>query len=186
MAACRQEAPELRQEIVNSALDLINRSGDSLLWENSAIVSGLVGLAESPVSDDKIRQLSRKLSTKLDPSNLTFTEQIDSIWSLCALQLYDTKALESLIKNLNGLNFERLDNELRYEEYMKMLDIHNALKIEAPKHLQITNQGLLTGLNGPELYMSVRYEEHLTRYDPFKQRVVQALAKGLTNASIEH
>ena len=72
-------------------------------------------------------------------SNLTFTEQIDSIWSLCALQLYDTKALESLIKNLNGLNFERLDNELRYEEYMKMLDIHNALKIEAPKHLQITN-----------------------------------------------
>jgi len=40
------------------------------------------------------------------------------------LQLYDTKTLEVLIKNhLNVLNFERLDNELRYEEYMKLLDI---------------------------------------------------------------
>jgi len=34
--------------------------------------------------------------------------------------------------------------------------------------------------------LNVRFEEHLTRFDPFKKRVVEALAKGLTNASIEH
>jgi len=40
---------------VSSALDLLNRSGDTLNWDNQAIVSGLVGLAESPVTDDKVR-----------------------------------------------------------------------------------------------------------------------------------
>lgn len=34
--------------------------------------------------------------------------------------------------------------------------------------------------------MGVRFNEHFTKYDPFKQRVVQALSKGLTNASVEH
>ena len=32
----------------------------------------------------------------------------------------------------------------------------------------------------------MRFTEHLTKYDPFKQRVVQALSKGLTNASVNH
>lgn len=33
---------------------------------------------------------------------------------------------------------------------------------------------------------NLRYIENFTKYDPFKQRVVQALTKGLTSASIEH
>jgi hypothetical protein len=36
------------------------------------------------------------------------------------------------------------------------------------------------------MYLGVRYQENATMYDPFKQRVVQALSKGLTNASVEH
>jgi len=31
-------------------------------------------------------------------------------------------------------NFERLDNDVKYEEYLKLLDIHNALQYEAPKN----------------------------------------------------
>ena len=52
--------------------------------------------------------------------------------------------------------------------------------------LAFTNKGLVSALQGKDHYLSVRYTEHLTKYDPFKQRVVQALSKGLTNASIEH
>ena len=52
--------------------------------------------------------------------------------------------------------------------------------------LTITNKGLLSGLQSKDHYLSVRFTEHLTKYDPFKQRVVQALSKGLTNASVEH
>lgn len=57
-----------------------------------------------------------------------------------------------------------------------------------PKHLgyQITNKGLLEGLQGKDFYLKFRFVEPHTKYDPFKQRVVQALSKGLTNASIEH
>ena len=42
------------------------------------------------------------------------------------------------------------------------------------------------GLDAKDLYLSTRFKENLTKYDPFKQRVVQAMAKGLTDASIEH
>ena len=85
-------------------------------------------------------------------------------------------------------NFERLDNDVKYEEYLKLLDIHYALQFEAPKNLGLgfTNKGLVSALQGKDHYLSVRYTEHLTKYDPFKQRVIQALSKGLTNASIEH
>jgi len=35
--------------------------------------------------------------------------------------------------------------------------------------------------------LQVRYTaEESAKYDPYKQRVVQAISKGLTNASIEH
>ena len=52
------------------------------------------------------------------------------------------------LKLLNQLNFERLDNDIKYEEYLRLLDIHNALRFESPKHLghMITNEGLLIGL----------------------------------------
>jgi len=92
------------------------------------------------------------------------------------------------LNHLNSLNFERLDNDVKYEEYLKLLDIYNAIQFEAPKNLglSITNQGLVAGLEGKEMYLKIRFNEHLTKYDPFKQRVVQALSKGLTNASIDH
>lgn len=89
---------------------------------------------------------------------------------------------------LNTLSFERLENDVSYEEYLKLLDIHNALRFESPRqHAHaITNKGLLLGLQGKDLYLSMRFKEQVTKYDPFKQRVVQAISKGLTNASVEH
>lgn len=107
---------------------------------------------------------------------------------MSALQLYDAKAFRSALNSLNSFNFERLDNDVKYEEYLKLLDIHYALQFDAPKNLglAITNHGLLSGLQSKDHYLSVRFTEHLTKYDPFKQRVVQALSKGLTNASLDH
>ena len=86
------------------------------------------------------------------------------------------------MKLLNTFNFERMDNDLKYEEYLKLFDIHNALKFEAPTLPQITSKGLLSGLQGKELYLQLRFQEHMAHYDPFKQRVVKALSKGLTEA----
>jgi hypothetical protein len=81
-----------------------------------------------------------------------------------------------------------MDNDVKYEEYLKLLDIYNAIQFDAPKNLglAITNKDLISGLQGKEMYLKIRFNEHLTKYDPFKQRVVQALSKGLTNASVEH
>jgi hypothetical protein len=53
------------------------------------------------------------------------------------------------LKELNSLSFERLDNEMKYEEYMKLLDIHHALRFEAPANTQgIQNAGLIEGIQG--------------------------------------
>ncbi len=70
------------------------------------------------------------------------------------------------------------------------MDIYNALRFEAPKNqtnLQITSQGLISGMQAKEHVLQVRYTaEEAAKYDPYKQRVVQAISKGLSNASIEH
>lgn len=107
---------------------------------------------------------------------------------MSALQLYDAKAFQTALNQLNTFTFERLDNDIKYEEYLKLLDVHYALQFDAPKNLglAITSKGLLSGLQSKDHYLGVRFSEHLTKYDPFKQRVVQALSKGLTNASVDH
>lgn len=73
---------------------------------------------------------------------------------------------------------------------MKLLDIYNALRFDAPKNLslQLTSQGLLSGFSTRDHLLSVNFanEDQATRYDPFKQRVVQAMSKGLNKASVEH
>jgi len=60
------------------------------------------------------------------------------------------------LRQINQLNFERVDSEVKYEEFQKIADIYNALKIESPngsqpqnannRSLQLTNQGLLLAL----------------------------------------
>jgi len=45
---------------------------------------------------------------------------------------------------------------------------------------------LIEGLSLSDQFLIQKYEEHGTKFDPFKQRVVQALSKGLTNASVDH
>lgn len=87
---------------------------------------------------------------------------------------------------MNNINFERLDHDLRYDEFNKIIDIINALTLEAPKSKQITNPTILAGFTGKELYRGFRFGESLANYDPFKRRVVDALASGLSHASISH
>lgn len=123
---------------------------------------------------------------KVDYNDYTFTEQVDLLWSLCALEQYDNKSIHKIVKSFNRLSFERLDHDLKYEEFTKFLDIIHALKLEAPAHLQITNKSILAGFIGQELYTNIRFPESQATYDPFKRRVVAALAKGLSQASISH
>lgn len=56
---------------------------------------------------------------------------------------YDNKIVGNLVKILNNLNFERVDHDLRYDEFQKIIDIFYALKYEAPKTLEITNKTLI-------------------------------------------
>jgi hypothetical protein len=146
----------------------------------------LRGLAESPSVSEKANQLAKSLAARLEVTKLPFSELVDAAWSLCSLELYQSKALAKALDQLNRINFERVDNDLKYQEYQKLLDVYNALRFEGPSNLQLTNPGLVSALQAQDMYNNVRFTEAVTNYDPFKQRVVEALAKGLTNASVEH
>lgn len=186
LSACRLDQPALRTEIVGNVLRLLNQTEQ---LSPASVVSGLRGLAESASLDDRAKQLSQRLAARLDASSLSFPELIDTLWSLSALQQYEARSFQAALAQLNALNFERVDNDLKYDEYMKLLDVYNALRFESPKNLglQITNAGLLSGLQARDHLLNVRFvAEESTKYDPFKQRVVQALSKGLTSASVEH
>ena len=154
-----------------------------------SVFSGLRGLAESTSLDERAKQLRQRLARRLDASSLSFTELIDILWSLSALHQYEARSFQAALAQLNALNFERVDNYLKYDEYMKFLDVYNALRFESPKNLGllITNAGLLSGLQARDHLLNVRFvAEESTKYDLFKYRVVQALSKGLTNVSVEH
>ena len=56
-------------------------------------MAGLKGLAEGPTMDDKAKELARRLESKIDIESMTFSDKLDAIWSLCALQIYDSKSL---------------------------------------------------------------------------------------------
>lgn len=63
------------------------------------------------------------------------------MWSLCALQQYDAPALKKLCKAFEVLEFERLAYEIKVEEFTKLMDIMNALKLES-NGLTINNKSL--------------------------------------------
>ena len=50
------------------------------------------------------------------------------------------------VERLNSLSFERVDSEVKYEEYLRLTDIHHALRLEAPESLRMTNKGLLSAI----------------------------------------
>ena len=83
LSACRLDQPALRNEIVGNILRLLNQT-EQLSF--SSVVTGLKGLAESSSVDDRAKQLSQRLANRLDVSSLSFTELIDTVWSLSALQ----------------------------------------------------------------------------------------------------
>ena len=172
LSACRLDQPALRSEIVGNVLRLLNQT-ETL--SAPSVVSGLKGLAESASLDDRAKQLSQRLAARLDPTSLTFPDLVDALWSLSALQLYDARSFQNALAQLNALNFERVDQDLKYDEYIKLLDVYNALRFESPKNLglHITNAGLLSGLQARDHVLQVRFTaEESTKYDPFKQRVV--------------
>ena len=87
LSTIRLEEAELRKQIVDNCLRLTEKN-KQFTFNNSALVSGLRGLALSPSLNDKERQLSSHLSARLDIAGLSFSQMIDAAWSLCALELY--------------------------------------------------------------------------------------------------
>ena len=81
-------------------------------------------------------------------------------------------------------SFERIEHDIKYEEYIKLKDIFNALRIEGPGKHHFKNKALLASLDNE--ITKLKFPEDFADFDPFKDRVLKSLALGLTQASITH
>lgn len=86
---------------------------------------------------------------------------------------------------MSHLNFERMTNDLRHDEILKLTDIYKALKNEASEDLMFKNEYLVHAIEN-DVEALTQFEDGQKLYDPFKERVVDGIAKGLTSASINH
>jgi hypothetical protein len=114
-----------------------------------------MGLAMNPYSNYNTSDLGRILVKSIkNVDNLSFNEELNLLWSLCALGLYDNPVSRQLVKSLNKLPFERLDNELTFTQLELIIDISNSLKIESPSDIKLSNPGLDVLLNSKDLTKS--------------------------------
>lgn len=64
---------------------------------------------------------------------------------------------------------------MKFEEFEKLMDIMTALKLEAPEKLQIQNKCMIDAFVSKD-FLKGTYKESEILFDPFKKRVVSALA----------
>ena len=178
-AAAGFDSPKLRKELVSNSLRLLGNKKVS----QATAKGGLMGLALSSTQDAKSQELAKKLAKQIKPHTFEFAEQIDILWSLCALQLYNEPVVQELLSIFEIFEFERVQHEIKYEELIKLMDIMNALKLESG--LTLKNKTLQDIFVTKETVLST-YREHSQVFDPIKKRVMSALAQGLGQASISH
>jgi hypothetical protein len=88
------------------------------------------------------------------------------------------------------MNFQRTDNDLNYEQFQKVKDIQLYLTRVSPVknekwEQEHTNEALNLLTLHPSMHQA-RFDESLANFDPFKKRVLEGVAKGLSMASIDH
>lgn len=76
---------------------------------------------------------------------------------------------------MNKYKLEKFTNEIKFEEFEKLMDVMTALSLEAPESLQITNKAMKDAFASRNM-MRGTYRESEILFDPFKKRVVSALA----------
>jgi len=98
--------------------------------------------------------------------------------------------VKDLYIDLHLMNFQRTHNDLTYNQFQKIWDTQLYLTRVSPakdqgwvKHHR--NEALDLLARNPST-QQVRYEESCANFDPFKKRVLQGVARGLTMASIDH
>ena len=112
LTACKFDEPELRDQIVQNCLNLMENPKVKVSVQDS--LAGLMGLAQSATINDKSKELAQKLSKKILLKHLSFTEQVDALWALAALQQYESPVMLQLVQLFNKLTFERIDHDIRF------------------------------------------------------------------------
>lgn len=58
----------------------------------------------------------------MKPELLSFDQKIDFLWSSCALDLIDSPAFRAVHEDLQSMQFERITNDLTYDQAQKVRD----------------------------------------------------------------
>jgi hypothetical protein len=96
--------------------------------------------------------------------------------------------VDYVIRSLDDLHFDVIDNELSYDDFVKLHEAYLTIKLsqsEKTHAINFKNQNLLSSLENPEVHLMRYPESHAAWYDPLKPRLVSGLAAGLSQADME-
>ena len=79
-----------------------------------AALDGLLGIAMQGSASGSAKEVAALIQEKIDPERLSMDQKINFLWSSCALGLTDGAAFRTAHEDLQGLQFERITNDLSY------------------------------------------------------------------------
>jgi hypothetical protein len=112
------------------------------------------------------------------------------VWSACALGFENKPIVRDLFSEIQQMEFQRTDNDLTYDQFQLVRDFQLYLtKVSKFRNESWVQAGRNDALEHlclqPDLHAH-RFEESTADFDPFKRKVLEALTRGLTMASIDH
>ena len=87
-----------------------------------AALDGLLGIAMQGSASGSAKEVAALIQAKIDPGRLSMDQKINFLWSSCALGLTDGAAFRTVHEELQGLQFERITNDLSYSQAEKVRD----------------------------------------------------------------
>jgi len=161
-----------------------------------SLVEGVFGIAmqaeQTPESLALADKILDHISERLDLlSEVTFDQKVDIMWASCALGFEKQSLLiREFWQEIQEMAFQRTDNDLTYSQFQKLRDILTYItKVSPIKDEKWVKEGRNEALDlliENQEIARLRYKESMCNYDPFKNKVVEGITRGLTMASIEH
>lgn len=176
LSAIKQDALGVRERIL---LNLRENFCSGKIPQD-ALVDGLVGLADSSTRMRLNKEIINQVANLVDNNLLSFDQRVDAMHSLAILGAPKGPAkslLADIIKSIDRLTFERIENELTSGQYDKLMEANLSLRKQHGMPA-LGNKKLRAALDS-ELMRQVRYPEHEAKFDPLRSRVVAGLVEGL-------
>mmetsp|Transcript_31265 Transcript_31265/g.47846 ORF Transcript_31265/g.47846 Transcript_31265/m.47846 type:complete len:364 (+) Transcript_31265:1222-2313(+) len=193
LSAAKLEAPEQRGQMNSSYLKMAKK-GSIGKPRDQAIIDGLFGIGLQAKHTKNSMAVARHALSLLDKASVKqfdFDQKIELLWAISSLGLEtETHLTKEIFEELNVLDWQNTANDINYSQYKilrdSMLYLSQVSPIKNKKWIKNAMNKNLDFMAKDHLYHHERFPESAAKFDPFKKRVIQGVARGLSLANIDN